>query len=112
MKTKSYFKYYGNTTVFYLWDKKTERYFKGTSVCRDNDQYDKEFGETLARAKAVYKMRAWKAAYFQELLDMIENGKEMEPEVKKHLKYFINKTQQSAELVNKLNEEAAEKTNK
>ena len=109
MKQKSYFKYYGNTTVFFLWDKDTERYFKGVATCRDGDEYRKEFGEALARAKAVYHMRTYKANALADTLEDIETAKTMEQEVRDQLKYFTNKAQESFELVNQLHKEAMEK---
>ena len=109
MKQKSYFKYYGNTTVFFLWDKDTERYFKGVATCREGDEYRKEFGEVLARAKAVYYMRQYKANALQEVIDEIEAAKAVEQEVRDQLKYFTEKSQESFELVNQLHKEAMEK---
>lgn len=103
----NYFKYYGMTTVFFLWDKDTNKYFKGVAVCRDGEaKYKKEFGEALARAKAVYKMRQYKAADLQNFLTEIEEGKAIEAEVRKQLQYFTEKSQESFELIEQLHKEA------
>lgn len=105
MEKKNQVKVYGKTTVFYLWDKDVEMFFKGVAVCNENDTFDAEVGEKLARAKAVYKMRLFKANALSDLLADIEEAKALEAEAKTEYEYWRDKAQESAELVNKLQKE-------
>jgi len=82
MEKKNQVKVYGKTTVFYLWDKDVELFFKGVAVCNEKDTFDAEIGEKLARAKAVYKMRLFKANALSNLLADIEEAKALEAETK------------------------------
>ena len=82
MEKKNQVKVYGKTTVFYLYDKDVEMFFKGVAVCNENDTFDAEIGEKLARAKAVYKMRLFKANALSDLLADIEEAKALEAEAK------------------------------
>ena len=102
----NHFNYYGNTVVYNLWDKDYRQYFKGVAVCREGDVYNKEFGERLARAKAVYKMRQFKAAQYQAWFDDLEERKALVDEYTKQLKYYTEKSQESFELIKKLNGDA------
>ena len=105
MKQKTYFKYYGGTTVCFLWDKDTEQFFKGTTVCQLGDTYNREFGERLAKAKAVFKMRTFKANVLAEELNAIEAGKLAEESIRKEHQYFVDKASESFELIVRLNQE-------
>ena len=99
---RSHFSYYGNTVVYYLWDKELVRYFKGSAVCQDGDTYNKEFGEKLARLKAVYKMRQYKAGKYQQWLDAFEESTKYVDEVRNQLKYYTEKSQEAFGLINDL----------
>ena len=105
MEKKNHVKVYGKTTLFYLWDKDVEMFFKGVAVCSEKDTFDTEIGEKLARAKAVYKMRLFKANALSDLLADIEEAKDLEKEAKTEYEYWHDKAQESAELVNKLQKE-------
>lgn len=105
MENKNQVKVYGNTTVFYLWDKEMKLFFKGVAVCSENDTFDEAIGEKIARAKAVYKMRLFKANALSNLLSDIEKAKAIEKETRTEYEYWCNKAQESAELVNKLQKE-------
>ena len=105
MEKKNQVKVYGNTTVFYLWDKEMKLFFKGVAVCSENDTFDAAIGEKLARAKAVYKMRLFKANALSNLLSSIENFKNVEAEVRTEYEYWRDKAQESATLVNELQKE-------
>jgi hypothetical protein len=102
MEKKNQVKVYGKTTLFYLWDKDVEMFFKGVAVCNEKDTFDVEIGEKLARAKAVYKMRLFKANALSDLLADIEEAKALEAEAKTEYEYWRDKAQESAELVNEL----------
>jgi len=104
MKNKNQVKIYGDTTVFYLWDKETQSYFKGTSVCKPGDEYDEKFGIRLARTKAVYKMRMFKANRLNELLLHIEQLKTIEEKTLAEYKYWAGKAEESAKLLIEIGE--------
>ena len=109
MKQKTFFEHYENngvkTTVCFLWNKETQDFVKGIAVCRDGDTYNQEFGEKLARAKAVFSMRENKARRLQKKLGDIEAAKANEEKFRTELKYTIEKTHETLELIERLNNE-------
>lgn len=104
-KKGSYWVNYDKTVVYYLWEKHSQRYFKGASVCQSGDKFDMELGVKIARQKAVTKMHSWMARCFEERLEMIQKVKELEPEIAKQHNYWRSKAEESFNrLVNTLNE--------
>jgi hypothetical protein len=100
------------TTVFELWDRDFNRYFKGVAVCRAEDSFDKGVGIRIARQKAVLKMRSWKARNCQIALDKIALMKEIEPKLIEQHKYWQDKAEKAfATLVNTLKENGLDTTN-
>ena len=100
------------TTVFELWDRDFNRYFKGVAVCRAEDQFDREVGIRIARQKAVLKMRSWKAHNCQVALDKIALLKEMEPKIIEQHNYWQDKAEKAfTTLVNTLKENGLDTTN-
>ena len=105
MKNKNYYKRYGNTVVYFVWEKHFGIYFKGTAVCRPEDKFDLETGIKLARQKAVTKLHSWMSNVIQDRLDMIEELNKEVPELIKQRDYWRDKAAESfTKLVKTLDE--------
>lgn len=99
-------------TVFELWDRDFNRYFKGVAVCRAEDTFSEEVGIRIARQKAVLKMRSWKARRCEDALDKINLMKRLEAQVIKQHEYWQSKTEAAFNtLVNTLKENGLDTIN-
>ena len=99
-------------TVFELWDRDFNRYFKGVAVCRAEDTFSEEVGIRIARQKAVLKMRSWKARRCEDALDKINLMKRLEAQVIKQHEYWQSKTETAFNtLVNTLKENGLDTIN-
>ena len=99
-------------TVFELWDRDFNRYFKGVAVCRAEDTFSEEVGIRIARQKAVLKMRSWKARRCEDALDKINLMKRLEAQVIKQHEYWRSKTEVAFNtLVNTLKENGLDTIN-
>lgn len=105
MKHKNDFKLYGNTVVYFLWDKYSQQYIKGVSVCSPEDTFDLNYGIELARQKAIFKLHSRYAQVYKEQLELIDQFKASEENVKKQYRYWEAKTKKSQYVLDKLKNE-------
>lgn len=99
-------------TIFELWDRDFNRYFKGVAICRAEDTFSEEIGIRIARQKAVLKMRSWKARRCKDTLDKIARLKQLETKVGEQYEYWQSKTEAAfSTLVNTLKENGLDTTN-
>ena len=95
-------------TIFELWDRDSNRYFKGEA----EDTFSEEIGIRIARQKAVLKMRSWKARRCKDALDKIARLKQLETEVSEQYEYWQSKTEAAfTTLVNTLKENGLDTIN-
>lgn len=98
-------------TIFELWDRDFDRYFKGVAVCRAEDTFSEEVSVRIARQKAVLKMRSWKARKCKDALDKIALMKQLEAQVIKQHEYWQSKAEAAFNtLVNTLKENGLDTT--
>ena len=99
-------------TIFELWDRDSNRYFKGVAVCKAEDTFSEEIGIRIARQKAVLKMRSWKARRCKDALDRIARLKQLEAKVSEQYEYWQSKTEAAfSTLVNTLKENGLDTIN-
>ncbi len=96
------FHYYGNTTVCYLYDKFTNKVFKGVSVCTSQDTYNKKLGEDIAKLKALHKLQTFKMKLFSSLIDEIENWKSVEEDVREQYQNVSAKAERTFKRLTEL----------
>lgn len=94
-RKKSYWVRYGNTIIYYAYDKIYQQYFKGVSVCQPEDTFDLETGICIARQKAVLKKRSWYVRVIDDRLELIKRMKALEPELRQQREAWQNKVETS-----------------
>jgi len=87
------FYFYGNTVVCYLYDRHTDRTFKGVAVCSPEDTYDRNTGMEIAKLKALHKLQVYKMKKLSEIKDMITYWKSIEDEVSEQYKLSVDKAE-------------------
>ena len=85
------FYFYGNTVVCYLYDKYTNKTFKGVAVCSPEDTYDRNTGMEIAKLKALHKLQVYKMKQLSRLKDKIDNWKSIEDEVNEQYNLSVDK---------------------
>ena len=93
---------YGNTTVFFLWDKQLQQHFKGVSVCDPEDTYDEEYGLKIAKTKAILKMQKYREGLSLEMLAVIDQFKMLEKKTLNELSYWVTKANESEKRLDKI----------
>lgn len=105
MKNKNYYKRYGNTIVYFAWEKHYGLYFRGIAVCKPEDTFNLETGIKIARQKALFKLHSWMSNIIEERLDVVKALIKEESELIKQRDYWRSKAQYSFESLTKTLEE-------
>lgn len=57
------------------------KYFVGTAVCKDSDTFDYEKGKRIAKLKAIYKMKKYRANELMKIQELLRTYANLEEDV-------------------------------